>query len=272
MKIGFFIPQGMLKKWDSLRMAPTFLLLVIFFSSCDWAKALRPQQNVKSRDEQKEKSAEPAMSLMTQGERFAFHRWLVTEMQEQVLGRAVKNSADVDGWANVLSQRGSIEGVYHGFVLSSEYAALEKGRADLKAVRFFSQEMAALDNPNLADTQDVVRLAREKYAKEYMTAPLFTLKRFLGDKIIKESNARKEDKERLAAWYASFAVRWAAAGVPFGLPQRNKTDEAFHYRWAKENNLGVIQWELLNRVHRVMNAFGGVSLADKQPASQGQKN
>jgi hypothetical protein len=42
------------------------------------------------------------------------------------------------------------------------------------------------------------------------------------------------------------------------MAQRNKTDEIFHFNWAKENKLGMIQWELLNKVHRLMNAYGGI--------------
>lgn len=254
--------RTMAGKWVSRYAAPTFFILVLSLSGCDWLAPLRPKGSaVKKPDEQTEKSAEPSGEVMTQGEKLGFHRWLVKEMQEQIFARASRGNEDVNGWANVLSQRGSIEGVYHGFVLSSEYNALERGKADVKALRFFAQEMAILDYPNAKDTDDSIRLAAEKYAKEYMGVPLFTLKRVLGDKIIKESNARRADKDRLAAWYAPSVSRWARMGVSFGLPERDKPDEAFHFRWAQENNLGMIQWELLNRVHRVMNNYGGVAVS-----------
>jgi hypothetical protein len=100
-----------------------------------------------------------------------------------------------------------------------------------------------------------------------MGTSLFTLKRILGEKVLQEANKRKDDKDGLAAWYASFVSRWVKIGVPFGLVQRNREDEAFHFRWAKENNLGMVQWELLNRVHRVMNSFGGLAPVPSPVAS-----
>jgi hypothetical protein len=255
------------KKWAHLWMAPAFLFLGFQLSACDLLKPAL--QKAQKKDQKSESSADPSgEGIMTQGEKFAFHRWLVTEMLEQVYARPAASKEAVDNWANVFSQRGSMEGVYRGMVLSTEYAALETGRADLKALRFFAQEMSALDHPNAKDSDDEVKASAEKYAKEYMGKPLFTLKRLLGDRVIAESEARKGDKDRLATWYANFVGRWTKAGVPFGLPQRDESDEAFHFRWAKENNLGMLQWELLNRVHRVLNAYGGVAAAVAPKAAE----
>jgi len=254
-------------KWAHLWMAPTFLFLGLQLSACD---LLKPAfQKTQKKDQKSESSADPSgEEIMTKGEKFAFHRWLVTEMLEQVYARPVSSNETVNNWANVFSQRGSMEGVYRGMVQSTEYAALEEGKADLKSLRFFAQEMAALDHPNAKDSDDVVKTSAERYAKEYMGKPLFTLKRLLGDRVIAESEARKADKDRLATWYANFVGRWTKAGVPFGLPQRDKPDEAFHFKWAKENNLGMLQWELLNRVHRVLNAYGGVAAAVAPKAAE----
>jgi hypothetical protein len=232
-----------------------------FLSSCKLFDEVRPKSvEQKPSDSQKEMSADPLNAMMTKGEVFNFHRWLIKEMQEQILVRPANNDQDINGWANVLSQRGSIEGVYHGFVLSAEYGAKETGKPELKAVRFFAQEMAAFDFPNAKDGDPEMAKAAEKYAKENMGTPLFVMKRFLGDRILKESIARKADKERLASWYSGFVGRWSKAGVPFGHKQRDSGTEAYHYKWALDNNLGMVQWELLNRMHRIMNAYGGVAL------------
>lgn len=198
--------------------------------------------------------------MMSPSEKMGFHRWMVTEMIEQVLGRPVKDKSEIEGWANVLSQRGSVEGVYHGMVLSSEYTGLEQGRADVKALRFFALEMAMMDSPASSEQDPKVKAASENYAKQNMASSLFTMKRELGERVINEANKRKENKETLAAWYAAIAARWARQNVNFGIPQRNKTEEIFHFNWAKENNLGMIQWELLNKVHRLFNAYGGVKV------------
>lgn len=258
MKRGFI---GILdkRKWVGRRTAPTFLLLGIFLglTACDELKRImRPELRSAKVDDRVDKAAEPA-EAMTPEERFSFYRWLVVEMQQQIFSRP--GVEGIDEWANVLSQRGSIEGVYHGLILSSRYAAAETGKADLKAVRFFAQEMAALDHPNLKDSDEKVRISREAYAKRAMGHSVFTLKRLLGEKILQQSHERRLDKDRLAAWYAAFAARWAGSGVSFGMKQRNLTEEAFHYRWAQRNTLGMIQWELLNRAHRILNAYGGIA-------------
>jgi hypothetical protein len=259
------------KKRAHLLMVPAFLLLGLSLAGCDLLKPAL--QKAQKKDQRSESSADPSgEEIMTKGEKFAFHRWLVTEMLEQVYARPVSSNETVDNWANVFSQRGSMEGVYRGMVLSTDYAALETGRADLKALRFFAQEMSAMDHPNAKDSDDAVKALAEKYAKEYMGRPLFTLKRILGDRVIEEAERRKGDKDRLATWYANFVGRWTKAGVPFGLPQRDKPDEAFHFKWATENNLGMLEWELLNRVHRVLNAYGGVAAAVAPKAAEAAPN
>lgn len=231
----------------------------VFLTGCDWKALFSPGSGPQKKvAKQQDQSAEPGGDFLTKGEMFSFHRWMVTEMIEQILGRAPKGQQEVDGWANVLSQRGSIEGVVNGMVLSVEYTSKEKGKTDIKAIRFFAQEMAALDHPNKVDSDPEVVKARETYSKEYFAYPLFALKRIMGDKILKESVGRKEDKENLAGWYANFAVRWNKLGVSFGMENRNKDNEAFHFRWAQENTLGMLQWELLNRIHRILNEMGGL--------------
>lgn len=253
------------QEWGRFIAAPLFFALMLSLVSCDRMGGSGKKASTAKVDPVSQSSAEPAGTMMTSGERFAFYRWLVKEMQEQILAKPVTDPSQVNSWANVLIQRGSLEGVYHGFVLSTEYGALEKGKADLKALRFFAAEMASLDQPLLPDTDPSVVSASEGYAKDYMGQPLFTLKRVLGERILEEASKRKSDVEKLATWYASFAAKWSRIGVPLGAEQRQKTDEAFHFRWAKENNLGLIQWELLNRAHRILNSLGGVAVS--APAS-----
>ncbi len=256
-----FLNQNLKEKMRKVALVTSAFLFFAVLQSCKLFDETATQKpTAKVTDAQKDMSADPANSMMTKGEVFAFHRWLVKEMQEQILARPASNDQDINGWANVLSQRGSIEGVYHGFVLSTEYGAKEKGKPVLKAVRFFAQEMAALDFPNAKEGDADLVKAGEKYATENLSTPLFTMKRMLGDRILKESIARKADKERLANWYSGFVGRWAKAGVAFGHKQRDSGTEAYHYRWALDNNLGMIQWELLNRMHRIMNDYGGVAL------------
>lgn len=199
---------------------------------------------------------------MSPRERFAFHRWLILEMQEQVFARPVSDKAAANGWANVLSQKGSIEGVYHGLVLSSEYAGLERGRpSNVQALRFFGLEMALMDFPAAMESDHHIQSASARYVKESLELSIFTLKRELGERILREAEKRKDDREKLAAWYSSIAARWSKLDISFGLPLRNERDEVFHFQWAKENTLGMVEWELLNRAHRILNHLGGVTVS-----------
>ncbi len=254
-----FSSQG----WVIRKACPALLLLGMLgsFTACDPLAILKPSAPVPKAGENK--AAEPSGGgLMSPKEKFAFHKWLVTEMQEQIFSRPLSDKNSAGGWANVLSQRGSIEGVYHGFVLSSEYIALEQGKAaDIKALRFFGNEMAMMDFPSFPESDPKVQEAAAKYVTGKMRDSIYMLKRELGERIIREAEKRKEDREKLAAWYASIAARWAKMDIPFGLSQRNNKDEVFHFNWAKDNNLGMVQWELLNRAHRILNSLGGITAA-----------
>lgn len=242
--------------------APVFFILIFgafaFLPGCEFLRKFSGEKKAVVAAQER-RSVEPAAGFLTPGEKYSFYLWVANEMQEQVFARPVKSRADLDKWANVLAQRGSMEGVYHGLVLSTEYAALEKGKADLKAVRFFASEMAALDHPLLHDSHETVRAAGAEYAKAHLATPLFTLKRLLGERILVEAEKRSADPEQLASWFASFATKWSKLGITFGAEQRAGTNEAYYFRWARANSLGLIQWELLNRAHRVLNHFGAVA-------------
>jgi hypothetical protein len=238
-----------------------FLFPILVLSGCDLPDFLRP--SAKMVREQTNSTAEPnTTKMMSPREKFAFHKWLVLEMQEQIFARPAKDQNSAAGWANVLGQRASIEGVYHGIILSSEYANLEKGNAaDIKALRFYGNEMAMLEFPSAQESDARVQGAAAKYVKESMGLPIYTLKRELGERILREADKRRGDTEKLAAWFAGIASRWARQDINFGMPQRNNKDEAFHFNWAKENTLGMIQWELLNKAHRILNHLGGIAVS-----------
>jgi hypothetical protein len=260
--------NGKSKKWGSLTAASLFFVLFLSLSGCDLLQkaGLLALPGMKKAPTAIDLTSAEPNSLLTKGERYSFYRWLVKEMQEQIMAKPLASNGDVDVWANVLSQKGSLEGVYHGFVLSTEYSAKETGKTDLKAVKFFAAEMAALDNPLLAENDPKTVASNEGYVKEYLNAPLFTLKRVLGEKVLEEAAKRKADSENLAAWYAPFAAKWSRIGIPLGNESRMRGDEGFHFTWAKENTLGLVQWELLNRVHRILNSLGGVALPVPVPA------
>lgn len=238
-----------------------FLFVLVAFCACELPEFLKPSSR-RLIKEQTNNTAEPNGSkMMSPREKFAFHKWLVIEMQEQIFARPIKDTSSAAGWANVLGQRASIEGVYHGIILSSEYVSLEKGNAaNIKALRFFGNEMAMLEFPSAHESDSRVLAAAAKYVKESMGLPIYTLKRELGERILREADKRRGDSEKLAAWFAGIAARWAMHDINFGMPQRNNKDEVFHFNWAKENTLGMIEWELLNKAHRILNHLGGIAV------------
>lgn len=240
-------------------------LNVIVIPSAGMAVDRAPPAASKPSSNNVEKSA---TSITSDGEKKAFFRWLVNEMQEQIYLRPMKSKANLEGWTNIFSQGASIEGVYHGMVLSSEYTAMENGHADLKAVRFFAQEMAELEvgalkekSKNSAEWEPALKRSSERYVKEHAQDSIYTLKRVLGERLLSEIEKKKTEKTKLADWYASLTIRWIKLDIPFGMKQRNNSDEDFHRNWAKENSFGFLQWEVLNRAHRILNQLGGISVS-----------
>jgi hypothetical protein len=97
------------------------------------------------------------------------------------------------------------------------------------------------------------RVLAERYTKQFVGASIFTLKRVLGDEALRVVAVKREYPEKLASWYSKWVVHMAALGVDFGISQRNKADEVFHYKWAMTASEDRLNWEVLNRVHRVLN-------------------
>ncbi|MGZ3702388.1 MAG: hypothetical protein ACXWSD_11400 [Bdellovibrionota bacterium] len=246
-----------------------FALLSTSLVGCDLLDLLKPGMRM-GKSHVDTAALPQGIDVMSPREKLGFYRWLVGEMQEQIFARPLKDRSSSDGWANVLAQRGSIEGVYHGFVLSTEYITMEQKQkaADIKALRFFGLEMALMDFPYATESDERVQSASAKYVKENMSTSVFTLKKQLGERIIKEADKRKADGEKLAAWFSGIAVRWAKLDIPFGLKQRNDKDEVFHFNWAKENTLGMVEWELLNREHRILNQLSGIAVAEPSRAGK----
>ena len=112
----------------------------------------------------------------------------------------------------------------------------------------------------------------ETYAALFQTASIFTLKRLLCEEAIKVIESKQSNPEALITWYGQWAAYIATRKVDFGIPMRNKVDEEFHKNWArtvlatdKVTGVDRLTWEVLNRVHRVLNASSVSSL----PASLG---
>lgn len=93
----------------------------------------------------------------------------------------------------------------------------------------------------------------DRFSKQFVGASIFTLKRILGDEALKVVGSKTEYREKLAIWYSKWAVRVSQRNVDFGVALRNKQDEGFHFKWAVQSTEDRIKWEVLNRLHRILN-------------------
>jgi hypothetical protein len=106
----------------------------------------------------------------------------------------------------------------------------------------------------------------------FANSSIFTMKRTLGDEamhVIAEKQA--VSTQELAAWYAKWVVRLCNSyRVDFGLSLRNRPDEAFHHDWALKANSDQLVWEVLNRVHRLLNTAEFPPGRPRAPAPPGK--
>ncbi len=211
---------------------------------------------------------------------------ILREILQVVFNREPKDRSEFGNWVDTLNQGASLEGVYNGLTHSLDYRKLEavNTSASTGALRVFGEELAYLEielpvptqfdmslesplpqagyeiqvptglgptpTPNLKPD---FKILAEKYSQQFVGVSLFTLKRLLGDEAIRVIGIKREFREKLALWYSQWAVRIAKRNVDFGLALRNNPDEAFHYKWAVESSEDRVKWEVLNRLHRLLN-------------------
>ena len=216
---------------------------------------------------------------------------LIHEVIQVVLVREPKGR-EYEGYVDILNQGASIEGLYNGFTHSSDYRKMEaaSGAASPGALKMFGELLvgieAELPVPTHFDAQSAQPLAiidegaensegpgslnfqtkptpsasplnsaalADQYTGQFVGASIFTLKRVLGDEALKLMSLKHSNPQNLAAWYSKWVVQMASKGVDFGLTLRNKSDEKFHYDWALKISEDRLKWEVLNRLHRLLN-------------------
>jgi hypothetical protein len=91
----------------------------------------------------------------------------------------------------------------------------------------------------------------------FLETNLFTMKRVLGTEVFKVIAAKKATRHVLAAWFGLWSARMAGRGVDFQYEQRNGTDPDGYAEWAFGASTDRIQWEVLFRLHRVLNESEG---------------
>lgn len=205
---------------------------------------------------------------------------LLNEVYRVVLLRE-PSKGEFGSLVDTLNQGASIEGLYNGFTHSTAYRRLEAGAgaASAATLKAFGELLAELQRelpaPTAFDSRSAQPLevlsasevagqatgkgaageiSAERYSRIFAGASFYTLKRVAGDEALKVLAAKKAVPEQLALWYSKWVVQMASRQVDFGIEQRNRADEGFHRGWVAQVPADRLTWEILNRVHRVLNA------------------
>lgn len=109
--------------------------------------------------------------------------------------------------------------------------------------------------PKALQESDRDRITR-RYQGIFESSSIFTLKRVLGAEALRVFEQKtRAGKTQLGEWYPRWVIEMGKLGIDFGLEQRNFGDPGFHKNWVLQATRDKIQWEILNRVHRVMNEY-----------------
>jgi hypothetical protein len=134
--------------------------------------------------------------------------------------------------------------------------AADGGRADGGNTLEFGK--AVSPSPKAA-ASPAARQSRQALVERFMAlfanSSVFTMKRILGDEAMRViAEKQSASPQVLADWYGTWVARLASSyTVNFGLPLRNNADEVFHRDWALHVQSDQLIWEVLNRVHRLIN-------------------
>jgi ABC-type uncharacterized transport system permease subunit len=213
---------------------------------------------------------------------------IFNEMIQVIFETPLKDQNIYESYLGSFSQGASLEGVYNGLTHSNQYRELEKTSqpATAPALRFFSEQMSFIQKqiktpmdlrPELAQPLaevsyptgqeiDLPKKILEKKSRQkskvddveeisalFKNASFLTLKRILGDAALRLLSESAVDPLILSELYGKWSASLAERNVNFGLKLRNETNAEFHTAWAKVNPLDRLSWEVLNRIHRVMN-------------------
>jgi hypothetical protein len=92
----------------------------------------------------------------------------------------------------------------------------------------------------------------------FQQSSIYVLKRILGAealKVIDHLEAQKEvDFSALHRWYSEWVVSILKEGIIFDPLLRNDKSVEFHYAWARSVKSDQLRWEVLSRLHQILNA------------------
>ena len=232
--------------------------------------------------------APPAASISTSEKETHAKGEIFQEMIQDVFETKLKDQEVYESYLGSFSQGASLEGVYNGLTHSAQYRELEKKSplANPATLQFFSEQMSFIQKQiktpielsstmahplaevsyptGQEDALPVIPVEKKSRLKSkvddvaeisalFKNSSFLTLKRILGDAVIRLFNESAEDPLILSKLYGEWSAELAGKNVDFGLELRNQPNPEFHTTWAKANPLDRVLWETLNRIHRVMN-------------------
>ena len=123
--------------------------------------------------------------------------------------------------------------------------------------------------PSAQPLENVVSLSKSDFENKEAQAAFVKFFEATGFHVMKRTLAKTaltaidelQKQGKLAEWYAAWSAQQAASPVDFGIAERKNALVEFHLKWAKarlqsknlERGLDQIRWEVLNRLHRVLN-------------------
>jgi len=213
---------------------------------------------------------------------FQAHGEIFIEMITDLFLKPPQDQKVIEDYSMTLLQGASYEGIYNGFVHSAHYRKLENLKnfqisteglkvfctllEDFRKTRGETMSFAALDPlpiPEIDRSEQAFSGAPVSAPvrvlvpclDHFKSASFFTLKRFLGDEALRAIEKKSKSSEDLALWYGQWAEKMNRFKVDFGLGPRNEQDAKFHERWVSRVHVDLLRWEVLNRVHRVLNHY-----------------
>jgi len=114
-------------------------------------------------------------------------------------------------------------------------------------------DMQPSPTPSFTSRDEERKAVQQATEEIFLRANAFTLRRVIGSEVFKVFARKKGDRNVLADWYARFCSRVAARGVALGYPQREDEGIEFHREWAWNASTDRLQWEVLFRLHRILN-------------------
>jgi hypothetical protein len=163
----------------------------------------------------------------------------------EVTRQTKPNDDEVAKLMNILSQKGSREGIYHSLVLDSVYGGMENYDKPIKS--------------NAADFAVYFygRYIGKKVAKENLKGMnIYSLKRLVADKALDVMDAYGDNREDLEKWYAVMSSDLASKfPLVWSGKMRKDTSSQNHKLWASKVPLQHIKSEMLIKIHGAFNSL-----------------